>query len=61
MALCCERAARMQRRAHAVARSAIDPEFARNARHDMSDPSRVATRFRRFARRVPRQDPGCLD
>jgi L-fuculose-phosphate aldolase len=62
MALCFERAARMQIRARAVGRlSAIDPEFARDAHDYMTDPSMVATQFRRFARRVLRADPGCLD
>lgn len=62
MALCFERAARMQLRARAVGRlSPIDPAYARDAHDYMTDPSMVATQFRRFARRVLRQDPGCLD
>jgi L-fuculose-phosphate aldolase len=62
MALCFERAAKMQIRARAVGRlSAIDPEFARDAHNYMTDPSMVATQFRRFARRVLRDDPGFLD
>jgi L-fuculose-phosphate aldolase len=62
MALAFERAARMQLRARAVGKlSAIDPEYARDAHDYMTDPSMVATQFRRFARRVLRDDPHCLD
>ena len=62
MALCFERAAKMQIRARAVGRlRAIDPELARDAHDYMTDPSMVATQFRRFARRVLRADPGFLD
>ncbi|MGH7092984.1 MAG: aldolase [Stellaceae bacterium] len=61
MALCFERAAKMQIRARAIGRlSVIDPEFARDAHDYLTDPSMVATQFRRFARRVLRDDPGCL-
>jgi L-fuculose-phosphate aldolase len=61
MALCFERAVKMQLRARAIGKlSLIDPEFARDAHDYMTDPSMVATQFRRFARRVLRQDPGCL-
>lgn len=61
MALCFERAARMQLCARAVGQlSAIDPGFASDAHDYMTDPSMVATQFRRFARRVLRQDPNCL-
>ena len=62
MALSFERAARMQLRARAVGRlSAIDPDFARDAHDYMTDPSMIATQFRRFARRALRADPHCLD
>lgn len=62
MALCFERAARMQLRARGIGKlSAIDPEYARDAHDYLTDPSMVATQFRRFARRVLRQDPRCLD
>ncbi len=62
MALCFERAARMQLRTRAVGGlSAIDPEYARDAHDYMTDPSMVATQFRRFARRALRDDPRCLD
>lgn len=62
MALCFERAARMQIRARSLGRlSRIDPEFARDAHDYLTDPSMVATQFRRFARRVLRDDPGFLD
>lgn len=62
MALCFERAARMQLRARAVGNlSAIDPDYARDAHNYLTDPSMIATQFRRFARRVLREDPHCLD
>jgi L-fuculose-phosphate aldolase len=62
MALCFERAARMQIRARSIGPlTSIDDEFARDAHNYMTDPSMVATQFRRFARRVLRQDPGCLN
>jgi L-fuculose-phosphate aldolase len=62
MALSFERAAKMQLRARAVGKlSAIDPDYARDAHDYMTDPSMVATQFRRFARRVLRADPRCLD
>ncbi len=62
MALCFERAARMQVRARAIGSlSKIDPEFARDAHNYMTDPTMVATQFRRFARQVLRRDPSCLD
>jgi len=62
MALCFERAAKMQVRARSIGPlTSLDPEFARDAHDYMTDPSMVATQFRRFARRVLRQDPGCLD
>jgi L-fuculose-phosphate aldolase len=62
MALCFERAAKMQIRARSIGPlTSLDPEFARDAHDYMTDPSMVATQFRRFARRVLRQDPGCLD
>lgn len=62
MALAFERAAKMQMRARSIGRlSAIDPEFARDAHDYMTDPSMIATQFRRFARRVLRHDPHCLD
>lgn len=62
MALCFERAAKMQIRARSIGPlSAIDQEFARDAHSYMTDPSMVATQFRRFARRALRQDPACLD
>jgi len=62
MALCFERAAKMQLRARAAGRlRAIDPDFARDAHDYMTDPTMVATQFRRLARRVLREDPGCLD
>jgi L-fuculose-phosphate aldolase len=62
MALCFERAVKMQVRARAIGQlSQIDPEFARDAHDYMTDPSMVATQFRRFARRVLRDDPACLD
>ena len=61
MALCFERAARMQIRARAIGPSTmIDPEFAKDAHDYMTDPSMATTQFRRFARRVLRRDPGCL-
>src|ERR1051326_4597493 len=59
MAVCFERAARMQIRARAIGPlSMIDSEFAKDAHDYMTDPSMVATQFRRFARRVLRQQPG---
>jgi L-fuculose-phosphate aldolase len=62
MALCFERAAKMQIRARSIGPlSKIDPDFARDAHAYMTDPSMVATQFRRFARRVLRQEPRCLD
>jgi L-fuculose-phosphate aldolase len=62
MALCFERAARMQIRARSIGPlTSIDAEFARDAHNYMTDPSMVATQFRRFARRVLRQEPGCLN
>jgi L-fuculose-phosphate aldolase len=62
MALCFERAARMQLRARAVGKlSAIDPDYARDAHDYLTDPSMIATQFRRFARRILRDDPHCLD
>jgi L-fuculose-phosphate aldolase len=62
MALCFERAAKMQIHARSIGPlTAIAPELARDAHDYMTDPSMVATQFRRFARRVLRQDPGCLD
>jgi L-fuculose-phosphate aldolase len=61
LALCFERAAKMQVRARAIGPlTKLDPDFARDAHDYMTDPSMVATQFRRFARRVLRQDPGCL-
>lgn len=61
MALCFERAAKMQIRARSVGPlTSIDPEYARDAHDYLTDPSMVVTQFRRFARRVLRQDPGCL-
>lgn len=61
MALCFERAARMQIRARSLGPlTSIEPEFARDAHDYMTDPSMVTTQFRRFARRVLRHDPGCL-
>jgi L-fuculose-phosphate aldolase len=62
LALCFERAAKMQVRARAVGPlTKLDPDFARDAHDYMTDPSMVATQFRRLARRVLRQDPGCVD
>ncbi|HVC51424.1 MAG TPA: aldolase [Stellaceae bacterium] len=62
MALCFERAVKMQVRARAIGElSPIDPDFARDAHDYMTDPSMIATQFRRFARRVLRADPACLD
>ena len=62
MALCFERAVKMQVRARAIGQlSPIDPEFARDAHDYLTDPSMVATQFRRFARRVLRDDPACVD
>jgi L-fuculose-phosphate aldolase len=62
MALCFERAARMQLRARAVGKlSAIDPAYASDAHDYLTDPSMIATQFRRFARRVLHADPHCLD
>lgn len=62
MALCFERAAKMQVRARAIGpMSKIDDDFARDAHDYMTDPSMIATQFRRFARQVLRADPGCLD
>lgn len=61
MALCFERAAKMQVRARAIGPlTSLDPDYARDAHDYMTDPTMVATQFRRFARRVLRQDPGCL-
>ena len=61
MALCFERAAKMQIRARSIGPlTSIDPEYARDAHNYMVDPSMIATQFNRFARRVLRQDPGCL-
>jgi L-fuculose-phosphate aldolase len=62
MALCFERAAKMQIRARSIGPlTSLDPAFARDAHDYMTDPSMVATQFRRFARRVLRENPGCLD
>lgn len=62
LALCFERAAKMQIRARSIGPlSTIDQEFARDAHNYMTDPSMIATQFRRFARRALRQDPACLD
>jgi len=62
LALCFERAAKMQMRARAIGPlSKIDQEFARDAHNYMTDPSMIATQFRRFARGALRADPGCLD
>lgn len=62
MALCFERAAKMQIRARSIGPlSSIDPEFARDAHNYMVDPSMIATQFRRFARRVLRHEPHCLE
>jgi L-fuculose-phosphate aldolase len=62
LALCFERAAKMQIRARSIGPlSTIDPEFARDAHDYMVDPTMVATQFRRFARQALRQDPACLD
>jgi L-fuculose-phosphate aldolase len=62
MALCFERAARMQLRARAIGKlTAIDPDYASDAHDYLTDPSMIATQFRRFARRVLRADPHCLD
>ncbi len=62
MALCFERAVKMQVRARSIGKlSSIDPEFARDAHDYLTDPSMVATQFRRFARRILRDDPHCLD
>jgi L-fuculose-phosphate aldolase len=61
MALCFERAAKMQVRARSIgALTSIDPAFARDAHDYMTDPTMVSTQFRRFARRALRQDPDCL-
>ena len=61
MALCFERAAKMQVRARSIGKlTSIDADYARDAHDYMTDPSMVATQFRRFARRVLRQDPACL-
>jgi L-fuculose-phosphate aldolase len=61
LALCFERAAKMQVRARAIGPlTKLDPDFARDAHDYMTDPSMVATQFHRFARRVLRHDPGCL-
>lgn len=61
MALCFERAAKMQIRARSIGRlTSIDPELARDAHDYLTDRSMVVTQFRRFARRVLREDPGCL-
>jgi L-fuculose-phosphate aldolase len=61
MALCFERAAKMQIRARSLGSlTLLEPEFARDAHNYMTDPSMVTTQFRRFARRVLRQDPSCL-
>lgn len=62
MALCFERAAKMQIRARSIGPlTSIDPEFARDAHNYMVDPSMIATQFRRFARRVLRHEPHCLE
>ncbi len=62
MAFCFERAAKMQIRARSIGPlTSIDPEFARDAHNYMVDPSMIATQFRRFARRVLRQEPHCLE
>jgi L-fuculose-phosphate aldolase len=61
MAVCFERAAKMQIRARAIGPlSMIDPDFAKDAHDYMTDPSMVATQFGRFARRVLRRQPECL-
>jgi L-fuculose-phosphate aldolase len=61
MALCFERAAKMQVRARSIGSlTSIDPVYARDAHDYMTDPSMVAAQFHRFARRVLRDDPGCL-
>lgn len=61
MALCFERAAKMQIRARSIGPlTRIDPAYARDAHDYMVDPSMVATQFRRFARRVLRREPDCL-
>jgi L-fuculose-phosphate aldolase len=61
LALCFERAAKMQVRARAIGPlTELDPDFARDAHDYMTDPSMVTTQFRRFARRALRQDPDCL-
>lgn len=62
MAFCFERAAKMQIRARSIGPlTTIDPEFARDAHNYMVDPSMIATQFRRFARRVLRNEPHCLE
>jgi L-fuculose-phosphate aldolase len=62
MALCFERAARTQLRARAIGKlNAIDPDYARDAHDYLTDPSMIATQFRRSARRVLHADPHCLD
>jgi len=61
LALCFERAAKMQVRARSIGPlSKIDPEYARDAHDYLTDPTMVATQFRRFARRVLRSEPDCL-
>lgn len=61
LALCFERAAKMQVRARSIGPlSKIDPEYARDAHDYLTDPTMVATQFRRFARRVLRNEPDCL-
>ncbi|MGH7088501.1 MAG: aldolase [Stellaceae bacterium] len=61
LAICFERAARMQMRARASGRlKPIDPTLAREAHDFMSMPEVMGSTFRRFARQVLRHDPDCL-
>lgn len=61
LAVCFERAAKMQIRARAVGRlKRIDPTLAREAHDFLTTPKVMTSTFRRSARQVLRSDPGCL-
>lgn len=62
LALAFERAARMHVRARAISPlTPLQAELAQDAHDYLTDPSMMEVHFRRFARRVLRQDPSCLN
>ena len=62
LALCFDRAAKMQIRARAIASLVpLAPELAQDAHDYLTHPTMMEVHFRRFARRALRQDPRCLD